>query len=83
MLSESRVGVFVICRVCLLMKKPIGRSEPLGAMYCTDECNGYGRAPYPGSLWPGESEATFGYPVGVNGTTDAVGVTERQARKTR
>lgn len=72
MLNDRRIGVVVECAVCGRMKKPIGRSQPLGALYCADECDGYRLAPFAGSLWPGESEATFGFSVGVDGTTDAV-----------
>jgi hypothetical protein len=70
-LRASRVGVRVRCGECGRTKKPIGRSEPLGVSYCNDECHGYRNNPRPGSLWPGESEADFGYPVGADGTTDA------------
>lgn len=71
MLRRNRMGVMVHCATCGLMKKPIGRSPPLGASYCDDECRGYRMVPYPGSLWPGESEAEFGYTVGADGTADA------------
>lgn len=63
-----RVGVVVRCAVCGDMKKPIGRSGPLGASYCDDDCDGYRKEPYPGSLWPGETEEEFGFPVGSHGT---------------
>lgn len=65
-----RVGICVQCAVCGQMKKPIGRSGPLDASYCTDECAGYRKPPFVGSLWPGESEADFGYPVSADGTRD-------------
>lgn len=65
-----RVGIRVTCAVCGDMKKPIGRSGPLGAEYCTDECPGYRAEPYAGSLWPGESAEDFGYPVGADGTEE-------------
>ena len=71
-LRETRVGVVVTCSRCDYMKKPIGRSAPMGMHYCDDECEGYRQPPYPGSLWPDETEAEFGYPVGPDGTTDAV-----------
>lgn len=71
-LRATRVGVVVRCKTCCAVKKPVGRSGPLGASYCDDECSGYRQPPYPGSLWPGESEAEFGYVVGPEGTTDAV-----------
>lgn len=75
-LRTSRVGVIVRCTVCGQNKKPIGRSGPLMASYCDDDCRGYHQNPKPGSLWPGESEADFGYPVGSDGTTDAPGITK-------
>ena len=34
---------------------------------CDWKCPGYNEEPMPGSLWPGESEADFGYPVGPYG----------------
>lgn len=64
----SKVGVIVRCAVCGHMKKPIGRDVALSAHYCDDDCTGYRQPPYPGSLWPGESESDFGYPVGDDGT---------------
>lgn len=69
-LNPRKVGARVVCAVCGDVKKPIGRSGPLGASYCDDGqgCKGYRQQPYPGSLWPGESEAEFGYPVGDDGT---------------
>jgi hypothetical protein len=74
-LRVSRVGVVVTCQVCDYMKKPNGRSAPMGLRYCEDDnCAYYWHAPKPGSLWPNESEADFGYPVGADGTTDAPAV---------
>ena len=67
-LPVVRVGIVVECAVCGDMKKPIGRSGPLGASYCDYECSGYACQPYPGSLWPGETSTEFGYPVGPDGT---------------
>lgn len=70
-------GIRVTCATCGYMKKPIGRSRPLGVVYCEptlfelhDGCPGYYEDPKPGSLWPGETEQEFGYPVGVNGTEE-------------
>jgi hypothetical protein len=65
-----RVGVIVRCAVCGNMKKPIGRSGPMDAYYCTEDCNGYRFPPYVGSLWPGESAEEYGYPVGKDGTEE-------------
>lgn len=65
-----RVGVLVRCVECGEAKKPIWRSAPLEASYCDDDCEGYRKPPYAGSLWPGETEAEFGYPISDNGTAD-------------
>lgn len=57
------VGVAVECRVCGLRKKPIGRDAPMetAGSLCDWECPGYHQDPKPGSLWPGETRAEFGY----------------------
>jgi len=68
-LRDDVIGVAVECATCGDMKAPLGRSVPLGVSMCRDECSGYRSRPFPGSLWPGESEAQFGYPVGNDGTT--------------
>lgn len=63
-------GIAVYCPVCYLMKKPIGRdASPLWTM-CDRDCPGYREEPFVGSLWPGETEAEFGYPVGKDGTEE-------------
>ena len=67
-LDPNKIGVFVRCVTCGLMKKPVGRSAGLMAHYCDDDCAGYRDKPLPGSLWPGETEAEFGFPVGDPGT---------------
>lgn len=69
-LNPRKVGAHVTCATCGDTKKPIGRSGPLGASYCTDECEGYSKPPHVGSLWPGESEAEFGYSVGNVGVVE-------------
>lgn len=63
-----RVGVIVHCQTCGYMKKPLGRSGPLGSVYCDEECVGYRQPPFVGSLWPGETSEDFGYPVSEDGT---------------
>ena len=74
-IPQKRVGVIVRCVVCGGMKKPIGRSGPLEASYCTDECPGYRQAPYVGSLWPNETSEEFGYTLGsYDGTVACVEV---------
>lgn len=40
-LKADRVGVIVRCAVCGRSKKPIGRSGPLEASYCDEDCTGY------------------------------------------
>jgi hypothetical protein len=72
-LNPQKVGVSVTCRICEHRKAPIGRSVPFGMEMCHMECRGYRAYPYPGSLWPGESEAEFGYPVSNDGTEIANG----------
>lgn len=63
-----KVGIVVKCAVCGYTKQPWGRDAPIGSHYCTrDECEGYMQDPQAGSLWPGETEAEFGYPVGPYG----------------
>ena len=71
-LSTTKRGIVVDCLTCGLRKKPIGRSAPLGMLngLCDHECHGYSNAPHAGSLWPGESEADFGYPVSSVGTSE-------------
>jgi hypothetical protein len=67
-LDPRKIGVAVTCAVCGQRKAPIGRSVPLGMYLCDRDCPGYREPPRPGSLWPGEPEADFGYPVGDDGT---------------
>jgi len=40
----------------------------VGNAYCDRDCAGYYEAPHVGSLWPGETDADFGYPCGDDGT---------------
>jgi len=71
-LDPHKIGVAVDCTVCGRRKPPIGRSVPMDTAggYCdTHDCPGWQQEPRSGSLWPGESEADFGYPVGTVGTT--------------
>jgi hypothetical protein len=67
-LNPRKFGVAVICGRCKRMKSPVGRSVAAGPSYCNDDCVSYRDNPRPGSLWPGESEAQFGYPVGNDAT---------------
>ena len=62
-----KIGVRVECARCKRTKKPRGRSQPIGASYCDWNCEGYNEQPLPGTLWPGETEEEFGYPVGPHG----------------
>lgn len=66
-LNPLKCGVKVECAICHRTKAPRGRSAPAELRMCDDDCPGHGQAPYVGSLWPGESEADFGYPVGEVG----------------
>jgi len=65
-----RVGIRIDCAVCGKQKCPVGRSAPLESYLCDWECDGYRLAPFVGSLWPGESEVDFGFPVGPDGTKE-------------
>lgn len=65
-----KVGIDVRCETCSQSKQPVGRSAPMEARYCNSDCKGYYQPPYPGNLWPGETEEEFGYPVGRNGTRE-------------
>jgi hypothetical protein len=70
-LRRHLVGVAVKCAICGKVKVPKGRSAPLMHPYCEQWfCEGYNWAPFVGSLWPGESESDFGFPVSADGTTD-------------
>ena len=70
-LSHTKRGICVRCLVCGHVKTPIGRSAPMNMTGCDRECVGYYEFPRPGSLWPNESEADFGYPVDADGTNEA------------
>lgn len=67
-----KTGIAGYCAYCGLRKKPIGRSAPMAmANYlCDFGCQGYHQDPLPGSLWPGETEEEFGFPVGTDGVVD-------------
>ena len=70
-LNPRKVGVVVTCVVCGRRKAPIGRAVPLEMYLCDRDCRGYYEKPHPGSLWPGESEVDFGYPVGDDGRVES------------
>lgn len=65
-----RIGIEVRCALCGHAKKPHGRSAPLSDYYCDDECPGYDAEPKPGCLWPGETEADFGYQICSHATRE-------------
>jgi hypothetical protein len=60
---EPKIGAQVNCTFCRRRKKPVGRSAPmeLASSLCDHECEGYYLDPKPGHLWPGETQAEFGY----------------------
>lgn len=65
----GKIGVRVICALCGQQKQPRGRSAALIASFCTrDDCAGYVDPPLVGDLWPGETDAQFGFPCGDDGT---------------
>jgi hypothetical protein len=57
-----KVGIAVTCTTCGRNKKPHGRSAPVGSWLCDEQCQGYHQMPWPGCLWPGETDEEFGYP---------------------
>lgn len=67
-----KVGIAVECTVCGLRKKPHGRSAPLemANSLCDPECDGYQLSPYPGCLWPGETDEDYGFRSCDNATTE-------------
>lgn len=67
-LRTDKFGIAVKCSTCGYRKKPVGRSAPPELYFCDEDCSGYQKSPFPGSLWPNETEAEFGYPVGIEGT---------------
>lgn len=68
-----KIGVKVTCPECGNPKKPVGRDEPPGGhmfLCVVDVCNGWWKPPYPGSLWPGEKEFDFGFPISEHGVRE-------------
>lgn len=62
-MEPTKIGVTVYCKTCQDRKQPHGRSAPMDSCYCdSHSCNGYHDEPKPGCLWPGETDADFGYP---------------------
>lgn len=53
----------VRCTTCDRRKHRIGRSEPIGAYLCDNDCPGYREDPYPPHLWPNEwADHAAGHP---------------------
>lgn len=65
-MTPTKRGIYVECAVCGRTKQPIGRDAR--TVGCDDECPGYDQSSHVGSLWPGETDADFGYPCGDTGT---------------
>ena len=67
-----RIGISVECAVCHRTKAPRGRSLPCqwASSRCDWDCPGYRLDPQAGSLFPGETEAEFGFPIGPEGTRE-------------
>ena len=63
-------GISVTCTTCGRAKAPHGRSIPdsLGSSLCSEGCPGYSLEPFAGCLWPGETDADFGFAVCGNAT---------------
>ena len=70
-LRADYFGYRAICGTCGRTKQPAGRSAPMDMVMCTPYhaiidphgCPGYNTDPLPSNLWPGESEADFGFRV--------------------
>lgn len=68
-IHATKVGIIAECVVCYRPKAPRGRSSPIGSYYCESQiCSGWAAHPFPGDLWPGETDADFGYPCSDNAT---------------
>ncbi len=69
-MTTTKKGIAVYCQVCGLRKKPRGRSAgaAMASSLCDDECPGYQKEPLPGDLWPGETDADFGFSCSDNAT---------------
>lgn len=59
-IEPTKVGIGVTCTVCGGVKDPVGRSLMFSG--CNRDCKGYRYDPKPGDLFPGETDADFGYP---------------------
>jgi len=57
---DCKTGCAPMCSVCLMRKKPIGRSAPMemANSLCDSDCVGYRQDPTPCDLWPGEAKIT-------------------------
>ncbi len=75
-MSSMKVGISVQCTTCGRTKAPIGRSVPHQLDLCDRDCPGNRQDPIPGSLWPGETEADYGYPVSSIGTKEVMTTSE-------
>lgn len=70
-LRDDYFGYRATCTICSRTKKPVGRSAPVDSYMCEpfhekinpSGCEGYDLEPLPSHLWPGESEADFGFKV--------------------
>lgn len=86
-LSQTKSGKRVNCSMCGKEKAPMGRSVSAytAANYCHPygDCDGYALQPYMGSLWPGETEAEFGYMVGTRGTTEEAPLMNQSSTRRR
>lgn len=69
-MKPTKKGIRVTCSTCLQTKAPRGRSVATAAAnsHCDHECPGYNQPPLVGSLWPGETDADFGFPCSNDGT---------------
>lgn len=84
MREPTRMGVSVDCNVCGRRKAPHGRSvaDAMANSLCDRDCAGYLQEPMPGCLWPGETDAEFGF-MSCEHATRAMNAEEVEAWKTR
>lgn len=68
------MGDLPVCLTCGKRKAPRGRdvAPAMASDLCTRDCAGYGDAPRPGRLWPGEPDAPRGAAIGNQSASGAI-----------
>ena len=70
--DATKVGIAIRCTTCGMTKAPRGRSVPFGSFLCESDCKGFREEPFPGDLWPGETDMDFGFACSDNATRPVV-----------